>query len=81
MDIRGECYPPGAYAALHLDCPTKVKSYVLMFKLSCVCSLTHVLLLLVAALAVEELGDHLSTLILLHHQLLSISPTGALYVC
>lgn len=46
------------------------------------CSLTHVLLLLVAALAVEELGDHLSTLILLHHQLLSISPTGALYdVC
>lgn len=27
MDIRGERYPPGAYAALNLDSPTKVKSY------------------------------------------------------
>lgn len=47
----------------------------------CVCSLTPVILWPVPV-AVEELRDHPSTLILLHHQLPSISPTGVLYdVC
>lgn len=76
-----ECNQSLAYAAVNLDCPAGTQSVICIDVkgIVCVCSLTCVLLLWPAAVAVERPEDHLSTLILPHHQLPSISPTGALY--
>lgn len=84
MDGRSECNRSLARAAVNLDCRAGTQSVICVAvkDIVCVCSLTCVLLLWLAAVAVERLWDHLSTLILPHHQLPSISPTGALYdVC
>lgn len=76
------------YTALNLDCPDGTQSVIFMDVKCIVCVST--LTLWSAAIAVEEgggggdggVGVHLSALILPHHQLPSISPTGALYdVC
>lgn len=81
MGGRSECNRSLAYAAVNLDCPQSIIC-IDVKGIVCVCSLTCVLPWWPAAVAAERLGDHISTLLLPHNQLPSISPTGALYdVC
>lgn len=82
MDGRSECNPSLAYAAVHLDCPAgaQIVGCIDVKGIVCVCVQPNLCVTLVAGCcSCGGAGYHLSTLVLPHHQLPSISPTGALY--